>query len=111
MLKDREQVIVKFCQREEYVKNLKAKNNLRKLNTTNQDLPEDSKISFNQSLCCHYRLLWSTSKNVYGKGRSLCLYISNASVLVKLQENSRTIFISHMGDFRKHFLGVDFRSL
>ena len=51
MYMDRERVIVKFCQKEDYPKILKDKNNLRKLNTTNQDLPEGSKISYVSYVC------------------------------------------------------------
>ena len=43
-LKDKEEVIVKFCQRENCEKVLKANNDLRKLNTTNPDVAEGSKI-------------------------------------------------------------------
>ena len=50
-LKDKERVIVKFCRRKDCEKVLKAKNDLRKVNTTNLDLPEGSKIFVNPSLC------------------------------------------------------------
>ena len=43
-LKDKEEVIVKFCQRGNCEKVLKANNDLRKLNTTNPDVAEGSKI-------------------------------------------------------------------
>ena len=60
-LKDKESVIVKFCQRKYFEKVLKAKNDLQKLETTSLDLPEGSKILVHQGLCSYYRLLWSTS--------------------------------------------------
>ena len=69
-LKDKEQVIVKFCQRKDCEKVLKAKNDLRKLHASNIDLPEGSNFFVNQSLCHYYRLLWSTSKKLHGKGRT-----------------------------------------
>ena len=69
-LKDKEQVIVKFCQRKDCEKDLEAKKDLRKLDTTNIDLPEGSKFFVNQSSCSYYRLLWSTSKKIHGKGRT-----------------------------------------
>ena len=43
-LKDQEEVIVKFCQRKNYEKVLKANIDLRKLNTANLDVAEGSKI-------------------------------------------------------------------
>ena len=87
-LKDKERVIVKFCQRKDYEKVLKAKNDLQKLDSTNLDLPEGSKIFTNQSLCFYYHLLWSTSKKLHGKGRIFGWYASNESIKIKLQENS-----------------------
>ena len=110
-LKDKERVIVKFCRRKDCEKVLKAKNDLRKLDTTNLDLLEGSKIFVNQSLCSYYRLLWSTSKKPHGKGRIFGSYVSNGSVKIKLQKNSRPSFISHMEDFKKYFPDVDFHSL
>ena len=87
-LMDEGRVIVKFCQRKGCEKVLKAKNDLRKLDTTNLDLPEGSKIFINQSLCSYYRLLWSKSKKLHCKGRIFGWYLSNGSIKIKLQENS-----------------------
>ena len=70
-LKDKKRVIVKFCRRKDCEKVLKAKNDLRKLDSTNLDLREGSKIFINQSLCSCYRFLWSTSKKLHGKAESL----------------------------------------
>ena len=56
-LKDKERVIVKFCRRKDCEKVLKAKNDLQKLDTTNLDLPEGSKIFVNQSLSSYYSLV------------------------------------------------------
>ena len=56
-LKDKEQVIVKFCRTKDCEKVLKAKNDLRKFDSTNLDLPKGSKIFINQSLCSYYPLL------------------------------------------------------
>ena len=69
-LKDKKRVIVKFCRTKNCDKALKAINDLRKLNTTNLDLPEQL-IFINQSLCAYYPLLWSTSKIYMVKAESL----------------------------------------
>ena len=95
-LKDKERVIVKFCRRKDCEKVLNAKNDLRNLDTTNLDLPKGSKIFFNQSLCSHYRLLWSTSKKLHDKSSIFGWYISNGPIKTKLKENSRPLNISHM---------------
>ena len=83
-LKDKERVIVKLCRRKDCEKNLKAKNELWKLDTTNLDLPEESKILVNQSLCSYYCLLWATSKKLHGKGRIIGWYVSNGSIKIKV---------------------------
>ena len=84
-LKDKEQAIVKLCRRKNCDKVFKSKNDLRKLNKTNLDLPERSKIFGNQSLCSYYSLVWSTSKKLHGKGRIFGWYVLNVSVKIKLQ--------------------------
>ena len=93
-LKDKEPVIIKFCRRKDGEKVLKAKNNLQKLNITNLDLPEGSVIFVSQSLCSYYRLLWSASKELHGKGKIFGWQVSNGSIKTKLLENSRPIYIS-----------------
>ena len=88
---------------------MKARNNPRKFDTTNLDLPEGSKIFVNQSLCSFYRLLLSASKKLHDKGRIFSWYLSNGSIKIKLQENSRPLNIFHMEDFKKCFSDVDFQ--
>ena len=93
------------------LKVLKSKSDLQKLNTTNRDLPEGSRIFVNQSLCSYYRLLWSISKKSHGNDKIFGWYVSNWSIKTKLQENIRPIYISHMEDIKKYCHDVDFRSL
>ena len=110
-LKDKEQVIAKFCRRKDCEKVLKAKNDLRELDSINLDLPQWSRIFINQSLCSYYRFPWSTSKKLRGKGRIFGWNVLNRSIKIKLQEHSRPLYISHMEDFKKYFPDVDFHSL
>ena len=102
-LKDKERVIVKFCQSKDCEKVFKTKNDLRKLDETNLDLPEGSKIFVNQSSCCYYRLLWPKSTKLHGNVGIFGWYVSNGSIKIKLQENSQPLYISHMEDFKKYF--------
>ena len=95
-LKHKERVFVNFCRRKDSEKVLKAKNDLRKLDTTKLDLPEGSKIFVNQSWCSYYRLLWSSSKKLHGRGIIFGWYVSNGSVKIKLHANSRPLYISPM---------------
>ena len=93
----------------DYEKVLKAKNELRKLDTTNLDLLERSKIFVSQSLCSYYHLLWSTSKKLYGTCRNFGWYVSNGSIKIKLWENSWPLYVSYIEDFKKYFPDIDFQ--
>ena len=72
--KDTERVIIKFCQRKDCEKVLKAKNELRELSKTNLDLGEGSEIFFNQNVCSCYHSFWSRSKKLDSKGKILGWY-------------------------------------
>ena len=50
-LKNKEQVVVKFCQMKDCETVLKAKSDLPNLNKTNIDLSKGSRIFVNQNLC------------------------------------------------------------
>ena len=88
---------------------MKVKNSLRKLDETNADLPQGSKIFVN---ACALTIVcfWSTSKKLHGKDRIFGWYVSNGSVKIKLQENSRPLYISQIEDFKKYFSEVDLHS-
>ena len=86
---------------------LKATTVRQKLNTTNLDLPEWSRIFVNQNLCSYYRFLCTANKKLHGKGKIFGWYVSDWSIKIKLQENSRPIYISHMEDIKKYFHDVD----
>ena len=101
----------KVLLKEDCEKVLKGKNDLRKPDSTNLDLSEGSTIFINQNLCSYYHLLWSTSKKLHGKGRIFGCYVSNGSIKIKLQENSRPLYISYKEDFKKYFPDVDFHCL
>ena len=86
------------------LKVLKAKTVLQKLNSTNLDLPEGFRIFVNQTLCSYYRFLRTTSKKLHDKGKIFGCSVSNWSIKIKLQENSRPIYISHMEDIKSIFM-------
>ena len=50
-------------------------------------------------------------QKLHGMGKIFGGYVSNGSVKIKVQENSRPINIYHMVDFKKYFSDVDFHSL
>ena len=62
--KNSDRVIVQFSRRKDCKKVLQAKKDLKDLNTDNLNLPRGTEIFVNQSLCPHYRMLWSKSKRL-----------------------------------------------
>ena len=91
----------KYCQQL-----MEVKKDFSKLNLTDIDLG-NTKISINQSLCPNYIFLWSKSKRLYAMKQIHRYYVSNGTVKVKLEENSRPLSITHATDFDKHFPGID----
>ena len=85
---------------------MKVKKDVSKLNLIDIDIG-NTKIIINQSFCPYYRLLWSKSKRLHAIKQIHSYYVSNGTVKVKLEENSRPISISHATDFNKHFPGID----
>ena len=62
LAQDKGKVIVTFFKRKNFKQVPSVKNDLRKLNTADVDLPDESRIFTNQSLCSYHYLLWSASK-------------------------------------------------
>ena len=85
---------------------MKVKKDLSKLNLTDNDLSNVKIIFVSQSLCPYYKLLWSKSKRLHAM-EQIRSYVSNGTVKVKLEENSRPISIKHATDFDKHFPDID----
>ena len=98
--------IVKFSHRKDCQQLMKFKKDLSKLNLTDTDLG-NTKIFINQSLCPYYKISWSKSKRLHAMKQIHSYYVSNDTVKIKLEENSRPISIAHATDFDKHFLHID----
>ena len=71
------------------------------------DLSRGTKIYINQSLCPYSRILWSKAKRLQNIGSIDTFYISSGNIKVKVTENSSPITISHLDDFKIHFLDID----
>ena len=56
-LRDKERTIVKFLQRNDCKQVLRCKKDLRSINMSNLDLPEETKLSITESLCPYYKSL------------------------------------------------------
>ena len=66
----------------------------------------NTKIFSNQTLCPYYKLLRSKSKRLHAMKLIHSYYVSNGTVKVKLQENSRPLTIMDATEFDKHVPGI-----
>ena len=105
--KNSDRAIIKLSRRKDCKHVFQAKKDLKDLNTDDLDLPTDTKIFVNQSLCPYYRMLWSKSKRLQSMGMINSFFISGGTVKVKIAENSRPLAITHLNDLTVHFPNVD----
>ena len=107
MGKKNDRTIVKFSKRKDCQQILSVKKDLKNLSMEDLNLPADTKIFVNQSLCPYYRILWSKSKKLHSLGKIFNFYISNSAIRIKINESSQPLSITHSSDFDKYFPGVD----
>ena len=101
-------IIVKFLRRKDYQRVLSVKMDIQNITATDLDLSNTTiKLYLNESLCPHYRILWSKSNALFTMGKIHSYFISNESVKIRLQEKGPSIPIIHTVDFEKYFPGVD----
>ena len=98
---------MKFSNRKDCQQILKVKKELRNLSMEDFDLSGTGKIFVNESLCPYYRVLWAKCKKLQSMQKIHVFFVSNGSIKIKIQENSRSIAITHTEDFEEHFPGVD----
>ena len=101
-------VIVKFLRRKDCEQVHSVKNDIQKSTATDLDFPNTTiKLYLNESLCPYYRILWSTSKALFTKGKIHSYFIWNGSVKIRLKGKGLSIPITHTADFEMHFPAVD----
>ena len=66
-LKDKDQTMVKFTNRKDCLRILKIKRQLNDLDPATVDLPERTKIFYNESLWPYYRGIWNKCKKLRDK--------------------------------------------
>ena len=101
--KNNVRVIGKFSRRKNCKQIFKIKKDLRDLNMDDLDLPRNTKIYINQSLCPYYRILWSKAKRLQNIDSIDNFYISSGSIKIKVTENSSPVTITHLDDFKDSF--------
>ena len=100
-------VIVKFSRRKDCQHIWDVKKDLKKLTLEDLELPGNSKLFINRSLCPYYKMLWSKSKKLHSLSKIHSFFISGDTIKIRVNENSSPLSITHVDDFGKHFPDVD----
>ena len=100
-------VIVKFSRRKDCQHVWNVKTDLKKLTLEDLELPRNSKLFINRSLCPYYKMLWPKSKKLHSLSKMHSFFISGDAIKIRVNENSSPLSITHVDDFGKHFPDVD----
>ena len=71
------------------------------------ELPGNSKLFINRSLCPYYKMLWSKSKKLHSLSKIHSFFIFVRTINSKVNEKSSLLSITHVDDFGRHFPDVD----
>ena len=100
-------VIVKFSRRKDCQHVWNVKKNLKKLTLEDLELPGNSKLFINKSLCPYYKMLWSKSKKLHSLSKIHSFFISGNTIKIRINESSSPLSKTHVDNFGKHFPDVD----
>ena len=103
--------ILKLSNRKDCLQVLRAKKRLKDLYGTTLNLPSDTKIFINESLCGYYRGLWNKCKRLKGDKKIHQVYTNNGIIPLKLVENGSVKTITHVNDLKDLFPDIDIDNL
>ena len=106
-LKDKNQTMVKFTNRKDCLWILKIKRQLNDLDPATVDLPERTKIFFNESLWPYYRGIWNKCKKLRGKQKVHQYYTINGLIRLRIEESGQAKMITHMVDLKSLFPDIE----
>ena len=110
-LKEKERTIVKFVNRKDCLQILRVKKDLKSLEPTELDFPENTKIFINESLCPYYRGIWNKCKKLRAIQKIHQFYTISGLIRVKLEETGPSRIITHMVDLKELFPDIDIENL
>ena len=110
-LKEKERTIVKFVNRKDCLQILRVKKDLKSLDPTELDFPENTKIFINESLCPYYRGIWNKCKKLRTIQKIHQFYTISGLIRVKLEETGPSRIITHMVDLKELFPDIDIENL
>ena len=104
-LKEKERTIVKFVNRKDCLQILRVKKDLKSLDPTELDFPENTKIFINESLCPYYRGIWNKCKKLRAIQKIHQFYTISGLETVPSR------IITHIVDLKELFPDIDIENL
>ena len=110
-LQEKERTIVKCFNMKDCLQILRVKKELKSLNPTEFDFPENTNIFINESLCPYYRAIWSKFKKLRVIQKIHQFYTISGLIHVKLEKTGPSKIITHMVDLKELFTDIDIENL
>ena len=110
-LKERERTIVKFANRKDCLQILRVKKELKSIDPTDLEFPENTNIFINESLSPYCKCIWSKCKKLRAIPKIHQFYKISVLIRVKFQKTGPSKTITHMVDLKDLFPDIDIESL
>ena len=104
-------IIMKFNNRNDCLQVLRAKKRLKDLNCITFNLPRDTKIFINESLCNYYKGLQKKHKHLKADNKIHLFYTNNEIIHLNLAENGSIKTITHINHPKNLFPNIDVDNL
>ena len=98
---NKNKMIVKFSKRKDCQAVLENKKKLKNLSNEELGVETNSKVFVNESLCKHYKLLWSQFKSLWNDKMIFAFWTTNGSLKLKFRQDGRVHTISHLEDLKE----------
>ena len=110
-LKEKERTVVKFVDRKDCLLILRLKKELKSLEPTELDFPENTKIFVNESLYPYYRGIWYKCQTLTAIQKIHQFYTISGLIRVKLEETGPSKIITQLVGLKELFPDIDVEDL
>ena len=110
-VKEKDRTIVKFVNRKDCLQILRVKKELKSLDPTDLNFPENTKIFINENLCPYHRGIWNKCKKLRAIQNIHQFYTISGLISVKLEKTGPSKIITHMADLKELFTDIDIENL
>ena len=102
-MKEKGRAIVKIVNKKDCIQVIRVKKELKSLDPTELNFPENTNIFINDRLCPFYRGICNKSKELRAIQKIHQFYTIIGFIRVKLEETGPSKIITHMVDLKYHF--------